>query len=278
MKPAPAAAQFVISGDPDTVSRVAEAVRPVSVIGVAKAPIHDYVYDVHEEEASAAVALDASVDDASREFVLAARLITSVLLGVMIGVERRATRLNLGVRSITLLALSSALVSVVGTCKQITGLALFPAAAAVPAVPIAAASMLAGLGLFVVARTRSRPTKEVVPMCLVVGTVIAMGGACGAGLSLLSAGCYLAAIGIMRGTEKSRKPSYAGRSLGATVGEDRELVVESEEGWDGENRMVLRIGKGKKTSTRIVEVGRQVVGEGRLDLRRDGRDSSGLSV
>lgn len=247
-------------------SSVSEALPPVSVIGVAKVAIHDYEYDGNEEEASAAETLDASVDDASRELVLAARLITSVLLGVMVGVERRATRLNLGVRSITLLALSSALVSVVATCQQITGIALFPAAAALPAIPIAAAGMLTGLGLFVAARSRSRPTKEVVPMCLVVGTVVAMGGACGAGLSLLSAGCYLAAIGIMRGTEKSRTPSHARSGRGATLGDGGVLMVETEEGWDGENRMVLRIGKGKTASTRIVEVGRQVLGEGRLDL------------
>lgn len=255
---------------------------PVAVVGVAKAPIHDFQFvqsasDIVTEDELAAremvedsSALDAAAEEARREFVLAARLITAVLLGVMVGVERRATALNMGVRSITIITLSAALLSVVTTCSQATGVTLWPAIAAAPTMPVLGAGVAAGVGLYLSAMARPRRPREMVPMCLVVGLAVAMGGSCGAGLSLVTAGCYLGAISVMRATESS---GAGERSLDVDIdmmapGEDSDFRMDADEFWDDEDEIV-RVAE-RRRSVRRVQVA-EMRGSVSQDARRDPR-------
>lgn len=140
------------------------------------------------------------VDDARREFVLASRLVTAVLLGVMLGVERRATRLNLGVRSVTLISLTSSMVWVMATAGESAGL-FAPVLVGGPCVAVGGAGIVAGLCTYAATKVRRRSTRNAGGMSALVGLCLAMGGACGAGLSLLTVGCYLAAVGVLRGDQ-----------------------------------------------------------------------------
>lgn len=194
---------------------------------------------VTEQSAQAAFLLDSAAEAARREFVLATRLITAVVLGVLVGIERRATRLNLGVRSITIITLSAALVSVVTTGSQATGVTLFPTLAAAPLLPVVGMGGMVGLGLYGAARMRPRKVREMVPMCVVVGLVVAMGGVCGAGLSLLTAAAYLGAISAMRVTERGKRKSVVREGDVAALGEN-----------DGRRRRVKR--------SKVGQVGRKV--------------------
>lgn len=247
------------------------ATRPVVLAVAATTPIHEYVYSPHyasPREPPAPAPVADSLHDTRTEALLAVRLITAVLLGVMVGVERRATRLNLGVRSITLVSLTSALVSVTATSTRLTPAVVAlspPAASAAPALAVLAASAVTAAAVFAAIRTTSRLRAHAMHMSAVVGLVIGMGGACGAGLSLMAAAGYLAAIAFMRGTEAKRKVTLAAKGPPYSVSRDRELRVESDDGWDCENRMVFRIGNGNKSDTRVVEVGRKILPDGRPD-------------
>lgn len=211
--------------------------NPLAVVGVGKAAIHDYSTPPLEQSpytasrsinaTSLSVVSQKSLHDqnlldndlARREFALAVRLVTAVLLGVMLGVERRATRLNLGVRSITLISLSSAIVSLMVTGADVTGLPV--ALVAAPWLPIVGVAGVTGMLVYIAARVRRRATKHVTSMSWVVGTGVAMGGACGAGLSLLTVICYLVAVGIMRGNNSGRS-SRARKPIGRHSSPDDE--------------------------------------------------------
>lgn len=165
----------------------------------------------------------------------------------MVGVERRATALNLGVRSITLLTLSAAICSVVATSLSAPASVIAAWVGAAPAAFVLMGGLASALGLYMVAMARKRRPVEMAAMCALVGIVVTMGGACGAGLSLVSAGCYLAAVAVMRAS---------GRKIERHNAEERELRVHSQVAWSGDNVMALRIGRpDERGTTRIVDMG-----------------------
>lgn len=275
-QPNPPSIQFVHSSATATAATATTTARPVAIALAATAPIHEYHFQPDyalPPEPPAHSPVHDSLHETRTELLLAARLITAVLLGVMVGVERRATRLRLGVRSITIISLTSALISVVAMSTRLTSTTAAALSTATvvsaPATAIVAASIAVAAAVFGAGRITSHPLPrhETMPMSVVVGIVVAMGGACGAGLSLMSAASYLAAIAIMRGTEANKNMKLASNSAAYAVTKDRELRVESDDGWDGENRMVFRIGRGKNTDTRVVEIGRKILPDGRLELK-----------
>lgn len=209
---------------------------PLAIVGVGRSTIHDYNSARHSEAAPMistndihAVTALSDLDDARREAALAARLITAVLLGCLIGIERRATMLNLGVRSVTITSLSAAMIAVISSCADVTGVpALFPLAAAAPIPAAMVVGIVTGLGTYLGAKSRLRPTRNMESMSWVVGLVVTMGAACGAGLSLLAGICYGAAVFVMRLGQRKEKRRMARnmitRSLNVnkskTIGED----------------------------------------------------------
>lgn len=184
---------------------------PLAVIGVAKSAIHDY--DSPTSISSMVVTpvaptitaqpvrppVPMSADEARREFALSARLITAVVTGVLIGVERRATQLNLGVRSVTLLSLTAALVSVMASVAVSPISVPVGLVTAVPVLAVAGVALLSGGGVFAATRMRRRSTRNARAMSVVVGLAVGMGFACGSGMGLATAGLYLAAVATMRG-------------------------------------------------------------------------------
>lgn len=189
------------------VSGVTDAPPVVSVTGVGKSSLHDYSRPAVQSRMSARVD---TLDDARREFVLAARLVTAVMMGVMLGVERRATRLNLGVRSVTLLSVSAALTGVLAGCADARlQVPRWLAAAGGPS-SLLAFGLVVGVsgGLFAVASARPRGVRNAGSMSAVVGLSVGMGFACGAGLGLLTAALYLAGVAVMRG-QRAASPAGA---------------------------------------------------------------------
>lgn len=180
---------------------------PVAVVGVGKPTIHDFItvpQSTRHPQSSpyiyTAQATNASLheldDEARREFSLAVRLVTAVLLGVMLGVERRATSFNLGVRSITLISVCTALVSLMMTGAE-SGFYI-PMITSAPHMAIVSLGAVVGMTVYAAARMRQRRTRHRAGMCWTIGLGVVMGGGCGAGLSLLSVVCYLAAVAVLR--------------------------------------------------------------------------------
>lgn len=189
------------------------------------------------------------VTDPQREFMLATRLTTAVMMGVMLGVERRATTLNLGVRSVTVISVTSALLAVVGTCCESllpattiasttsttassamnAGLAFVIANGIAPAATVVALAALSGMCVFIGVRmrtrTRSRLHRRSVPfarsMSAVVGLVVGMGVACGAGLGLMTAGFYLGGVAVMRGERTTLRTASASASASGLSSSNR---------------------------------------------------------
>lgn len=186
--------------------------RDVAVTGVGKSAIHDFARDeprLAQTQAHTAVRTDhrgnGDEDDARREFVLAARLVTAVMMGVMLGVERRATMLNLGVRSLTVISVSAALAGVFATCVEhmlvvparvAPIIAMFGGAPACAAIVVTA---VAALAVFLGGRARPRQVRFLGNMSVVIGMAVGMGLCCGAGLPILTAALYLGAVCVMRG-------------------------------------------------------------------------------
>lgn len=233
------------------------------VIGVGKSPIHDYEY--HQKDTQAHNQAQKSTqgvsrahlngryvskesfigsreqegEEARREFLLAARLVTAVMMGVMLGVERRAMALNLGVRSLTVISVTAALAAVVSThCavsinnpaadfsrsilstlnpsvrRHAVANALVPASATIVLAVATIAAVLCVSRAVVRRRSSSSDNKNkqnvecdntaVLPsMSAAVGIAVGMGVACGIGLGLLAAGFYLAGVAVMRGGDHS---------------------------------------------------------------------------
>lgn len=116
------------------------------------------------------------------------------------GVERSATQLNLGVRSVTLISLSSAVVSVMLSTVDVP---LHIMAASVPmaaasAAAVTSAAAVAGIAVFVMASVRRPQPRNISAMSWIVALCVAMGGACGAGASVLTVFACLAAVYVMR--------------------------------------------------------------------------------
>lgn len=230
------------------------------VIGVGKSPIHDYDYlqrgthsnqnvqknaqstgqahisgrHVSKESLATSGAEQQEKEDARCEFLLAARLVTAVMMGVMLGVERRATMLNLGVRSLTVISVTAALATVISTnCtanihqpavdisriilttlnssnnRYAVAPALVPASATVILAAATSAAVFCVSRTILQRRHKSYNKAEkhdlehdnlaVLPsMSAAVGLDVGMGVACGAGLGLMAAGFYLAAVAAMR--------------------------------------------------------------------------------
>lgn len=243
---------LVFSSHPTSYTHSRPVATTVAVVGVANAPIHDYSAQTAQQPPyqSSTEQRDAA-DDARWEILLASRLITAVLLAVMVGIERRATALNLGVRSITLLTLSTAMCFVVATSPSASTSTIAACIGAAPAMFVVMAGLASALGLYVVAVSRKRRPAETVAMSTLVGVVVTMGGACGAGLSLMSAGCYLAAVAVMRGR---------GRKVETQDVKERELRVHSRAAWSGDNVVALRIGRpDQRGTTRVVHMGNTVL-------------------
>ncbi|PXF48187.1 hypothetical protein BWQ96_02139 [Gracilariopsis chorda] len=171
---------------------------PPPVVGVAKSPIHDYSIPqpnptITNRYSAALESLD-PVDEARRELSLATRLVTAVLLGAIVGVERSATQLNLGVRSITLISLSSAVVCVMLSSVELP----LQLMAVSPHMAVASAAAVAGIAVFAMATLRRPRPRNVSAMSWIVTLCVTMGGACGAGSSLLTVFACLAAVYVMR--------------------------------------------------------------------------------
>lgn len=172
----------------------------------------------------------------------------------MVGIEPRATPLNLGVRSITLIALTAALCTVVTTTALAIPTTVTPCTPATPLALVVSTGLVTGLATCIAASLRKRPVHAARPMSMLVGIVTIMGAACGAGLSLLGAVAYLTALAVMRRTERPYQTPVA-----------REVHVRREGVQDDMSRMVLRIAQRHGGGTRVVEVG-----------TRDWRDSPPL--
>ncbi|CAN8074005.1 unnamed protein product [Agarophyton chilense] len=196
----------------------------VAVVGVAKSAIHDYAISA---EYFAPVEATDTIDEARREICLATRLITAVLLGAIVGVERSATTLNLGVRSVTLISLSSAMASVmVASMHTIPPLIL-----AYPSLCVLLVSFMAGVFVYTAAKLRRPRPSHIGAMSSIVALGVAMGTACGYGLSLITILCCLGGIFVMRQKHaspmKRRGVSRAVTSTDADLTDSRERLVEA---------------------------------------------------
>lgn len=160
-------------------------------------------------------------DEARREFMLGARLVTAVMMGVMLGVERRATKLYLGVRSVTVLSVTAALVTVV-VSTLVTSASIYKQTSlsipSTPSVPVLRAvgtpcivgisvAALTSVAVYATAKAVARTRGRLAPMSAAVGTAVGMGIASGAGQPLLTAVFYLAGVAVMRASSPSLKSS-----------------------------------------------------------------------
>lgn len=169
---------------------------------------------------------NADSDDARREFMLAARLVTASMMGVMLGVERRATKLYLSVRSITVLsvvaALTTVLVSTLSTIPTLTEASihnhavhhphqsLWPSSipllhlVATPAVATLSVATLTALMVYATARAVAPNKQKIAPMSAAVASAVGMGVASGAACPLLTAAFYLMGVAVMRSSQPPR--------------------------------------------------------------------------
>lgn len=241
---------YVVSGSPSTSNEAPLRVNasPSSVVGVSKSSIHDYrsasLDPISIGAAVTSTNLPQTDESAKGEMMLAARLITAVMMGVMLGVERSATALNLGIRSITVISLSSAIFSLFltysdhlfPTSVSTVGYSTLAFGIASQMTPVATALLLAcvtSIAVYVVMRVKyfyynqkhfganqkiSSNLSLFKSMSAVVGLSVGMGVACGAGLGLMTAGFYLGGVAVMRSDTavqqhhaKSMSTSPAGR-------------------------------------------------------------------
>ncbi|KAI0566680.1 hypothetical protein FGB62_7g228 [Gracilaria domingensis] len=198
---------------------------PLAVVGVAKSPIHDY--SISSEYANPVHAVD-PIDEARREISLATRLITAVLFGAFLGVERSATTLNLGVRSVTLISLSSAVASVMVAALDM----IPPTFLAYPSLGVALVSSFTGMCVYTAAKLRRPRPRNIAAMTWIVSLSVAMGTACGTGLSLVTILSCLAAVYVMRRKYTSasllqpRRVPVVARSGSAETVDSRERYVD----------------------------------------------------
>lgn len=197
------------------------------VVGVAGAPIQDLYFAPAASPGHAVVSSRAPVEDLTMshprpsvdlhgpegELVLASRLIPAVLLGALVGMERRAHRYGISVRAMTLLSVSSALITVVAAASTPAGAILASAASVRSAVMLLTCG--GGVGLAAVAfiagtlvskkqtksmtNTVARILRGGVSSSLIVVLVAAVGAACGAGWPLVAAACYIMSVAAVRG-------------------------------------------------------------------------------
>lgn len=172
----------------------------------------------------------ADADDARSEFMLAARLITAAMMGVMLGVERRATKLYLSVRSVTVLsvvaALTTVLVSTLSSFPTLTDPASvhqhsshhasqwstsipFLHLFTTPAVAALSVATLTALMVYATARAVAPNKEKIASMSAAVASAVGMGVASGAACPLLTAAFYLIGVAVMR---SSKPPSRIPRS------------------------------------------------------------------
>lgn len=247
--PALDAPHYVVSGTSGTLSSSEGAplrvnATPSSVVGVSKSSIHDYrssssssLSSTSPAATATAATIHSSADSAAKgEFMLAMRLITAVMMGVMLGVERSATSLRLGIRSITVISLSSAIFSLfltysellfMPTTQSVGGYSQLAFGIASNMTPVATALMLACVSsvlVYVVMRVKCFYYKQkhfgakqkissnvslVKSMSAVIGLSVGMGVACGAGLGLMTAGFYLGGVAVMRSDHTAQHQQHA---------------------------------------------------------------------
>lgn len=262
--PASIHSPLVIIVPPNVASPAQQIARPVSVIvtGVSKQPIHDYAIPdtaddyLHPQSlpstpSTTSPTLPAYLatprtsppsnhgqrlqfqplshpntdsDDARREFMLAARLVTAAMMGVMLGVERRAAKLYLSVRSITVLsvvaALTTVLVSTLSAIPTLTDASVhnhtvhhhspwsssipFLHLVATPAVAALSVATLTALMVYATARAVAPNKQKIAPMSAAVASAVGMGVASGAACPLLTAAFYLIGVAVMRSSQPPR--------------------------------------------------------------------------
>lgn len=169
--------------------------------------------------------------------MLAARLVTAAMMGVMLGVERRAAKLYLSVRSVTVLSVVAALTTViVPTLSELPTLSSIPShyygmrgesawsssipflhLVATPAVAAFSVAILTALMVFATARAVAPNKRKIAPMSAAVASAVGMGVSAGAACPLLTAAFYLIGVAVMRSSASasdSRAPrrSPASRS------------------------------------------------------------------
>lgn len=190
---------------------------PCAGTHVSVKSIHDFnMHGVHRDTYDQNVQEDrvqSALHHDEHEFALSIRLVTAVVLGALIGMERRAPSLNLGIRSVTITSLSAALLTI--TSLVPAGGATTSAVLAAPPAPLVAAIgvMAAAIVLVLFKPSRNELPRRVFKVSAVVGLAATIGAACASGQTLCAAFAYLAALAVLRSADTTKHRPRARMTL-----------------------------------------------------------------
>lgn len=181
--------------------------RVVPVVGVASTCIHDVAS--RRRVSPRFHSFIGNLHGTNGELVMAIRLVPSVILGALIGMDRHALRYGLTVCTVTLLSATASLVTVVAVAACVPGIAWTTLVVLIGAL-CSAGGMAFLASLFDVEHSSGMGAA-------VAGIAAALGTACGAGLPFVALACYLLAIVLLRIDDISHRKdaSSSHRNFGA---------------------------------------------------------------